>query len=34
MNANSHTTVVLVTHDRTLAQRCGRVMTMEAGRFV
>ena len=34
MNASSHTTVVLVTHDRTLAQRCGRVMTMEAGRFV
>ncbi len=34
MNASSQTTVVLVTHDRTLAQRCGRVMTMEAGRFV
>jgi putative ABC transport system ATP-binding protein len=34
LNANSHTTVVLVTHDRTLAQRCGRVFTMEAGRFV
>ncbi len=34
LNANSHTTVVLVTHDRTLAQRCGRLFTMEAGRFV
>jgi putative ABC transport system ATP-binding protein len=34
LNANSHTTVVLVTHDRTLAQRCGRIFTMEAGRFV
>jgi putative ABC transport system ATP-binding protein len=34
LNANSHTTVVLVTHDRTLAQRCRRVFTMEAGRFV
>lgn len=34
LNANSHTTVVLVSHDRTLAQRCGRVLTMEAGRFV
>ncbi len=34
LNANSHTTVVLVTHDRALAQRCGRIFTMEAGRFV
>ncbi len=34
LNANSRTTVVLVTHDRTLAQRCGQVFTMEAGRFV
>lgn len=34
LNASSHTTVVLVTHDRTLAQRCRRVFTMEAGRFV
>ncbi len=34
LNANSHTTVVLVTHDRMLAQRCGRLFTMEAGRVV
>jgi putative ABC transport system ATP-binding protein len=34
LNADSHTTVVLVTHDRTLASRCGRVFTMEAGRIV
>jgi len=34
LNANSHTTLVLVTHDRQLAARCGRVVTMEAGRVV
>jgi len=34
LNANSHTTLVLVTHDRELASRCGRVITMEAGRIV
>ncbi|TLY62591.1 MAG: ATP-binding cassette domain-containing protein [Gammaproteobacteria bacterium] len=31
LNANSHTTLVLVTHDRALASRCGRIVTMEAG---
>ncbi|MGH8308600.1 MAG: ABC transporter ATP-binding protein [Steroidobacteraceae bacterium] len=33
LNANSHTTLVLVTHDRELASRCGRVLHMEAGRL-
>ncbi len=28
-----HTTVVLVTHDRELASRCGRMLIMEGGRF-
>jgi putative ABC transport system ATP-binding protein len=34
LNANSNTTLVLVTHDSTLAARCGRVLRMEAGRLV
>jgi putative ABC transport system ATP-binding protein len=33
LNAHSHTTLVLVTHDRALAVRCGRVWIMEAGRL-
>lgn len=33
-NTNSHTTLILVTHDRELASRCERVVTMEAGRIV
>jgi putative ABC transport system ATP-binding protein len=32
LNANAHTTLVLVTHDRELAARCVRVVRMEAGR--
>jgi putative ABC transport system ATP-binding protein len=32
LNANAHTTLVLVTHDRELAARCARVVRMEAGR--
>jgi putative ABC transport system ATP-binding protein len=32
LNANAHTTLVLVTHDRDLAARCARVVRMEAGR--
>ena len=31
MNAHSHTTLVLVTHDRDLASRCERSVHMEAG---
>ncbi len=34
LNTNAHTTLVLVTHDRELAARCGRVVRMEAGRIV
>jgi len=34
LNEHSHTTLVLVTHDRTLASRCARIITMEAGRVV
>jgi putative ABC transport system ATP-binding protein len=33
-NANSHTTLVLVTHDQGLAARCGRTIRLEAGRVV
>jgi putative ABC transport system ATP-binding protein len=31
LNSGSQTTLVLVTHDRTLAARCGRVLSMDAG---
>jgi putative ABC transport system ATP-binding protein len=34
LNAQSQTTLVLVTHDRTVAARCGRVLSMDSGRFV
>jgi putative ABC transport system ATP-binding protein len=34
LNANAHTTLVLVTHDRELAARCGRLLRMEAGRVL
>jgi putative ABC transport system ATP-binding protein len=33
LNASAHTTLVLVTHDRALAGRCGRMLRMEAGRI-
>ncbi len=33
LNRSEHMTVVLVTHDRALAGRCGRILTMEAGRL-
>jgi putative ABC transport system ATP-binding protein len=32
LNASSHTTLVLVTHDSGLSARCGRTIRMEAGR--
>ena len=34
LNAHAHTTLMLVTHDRDLAGRCGRVVRMEAGRLL
>jgi putative ABC transport system ATP-binding protein len=34
LNAHSHTTLILVTHDRELAGRCERVIEMEAGRVL
>jgi putative ABC transport system ATP-binding protein len=34
LNSGSDTTLVLVTHDRTLASRCGRVLSMDAGALV
>jgi putative ABC transport system ATP-binding protein len=34
LNQNSSTTLVLVTHDLSLAERCDRVLTLEGGRLV
>jgi putative ABC transport system ATP-binding protein len=34
LNAQAGATLVLVTHDRTLAGRCGRVIRLDAGRIV
>lgn len=34
LNAQAHVTLILVTHDRALAARCRRIVTMEAGRIV
>jgi len=33
LNAQSHTTLVLVTHDRAVATRCGRVLQMDSGQL-
>jgi putative ABC transport system ATP-binding protein len=33
LNASAHTTLVLVTHDRELADRCQRIVRMEGGRI-
>jgi putative ABC transport system ATP-binding protein len=34
LNSQSRTTVVLITHDRSLASKCERTLRMEAGRLV
>jgi putative ABC transport system ATP-binding protein len=34
LNGATHTTLVLVTHDRSLAERCHRVIRLDAGRVV
>ena len=34
LNRNSATTLVLVTHDQSLAERCDRVLSLDAGRLV
>jgi putative ABC transport system ATP-binding protein len=34
LNANSSTTLVLVTHDSSLAARCDRVLTLDAGKLL
>jgi putative ABC transport system ATP-binding protein len=34
LNASAHTTLVLVTHDQSLAGRCGRTLAMQAGRVL
>jgi ABC-type lipoprotein export system ATPase subunit len=34
LNRSVGSTLVLVTHDRSLAQRCARVLELDAGRYV
>ena len=34
LNRNSSTTLILVTHDRSLAERCNRVLSLDVGRLI
>ena len=34
LNRNSSTTLVLVTHDNSLAERCDRVLSLDAGKLM
>ena len=34
LNTSSSTTLVLVTHDKALAARCDRVLSLDAGKLV
>jgi putative ABC transport system ATP-binding protein len=34
LNQESSTTLILVTHDLSLAQRCDRILTLDAGRLI
>ena len=34
LNTSSSTTLILVTHDQALADRCDRVLSLDAGRLV
>jgi len=34
LNRSSSTTLILVTHDRSLAERCDRILSLDAGRLV
>jgi putative ABC transport system ATP-binding protein len=34
LNRSSSTTLILVTHDRSLAERCDRILSLDAGQLV
>jgi len=34
LNRSSSTTLILVTHDHSLAERCDRILSLDAGRLV
>ena len=34
LNRETHTTLVVVTHDQSIARRCGRIIRIDAGRVV